>query len=181
MATQEIGADGGHKFIVLGGPVNIIRHFEQIRKVKNAVTILPGNFVSTNGETEGEVDLAAAGDGAVAAIELCIQEEPYPSSLPTDGSAIIDQGIVGVTATPTFILTLRPTGLFRIACIRADESNAVVLGQPMALEATGHCQLLDTLYVNATYATDMMVDFVGRCANVTTDVAGTDLVQELFY
>jgi len=179
MATQQIGADGGYKNIVIGGPMELLPHFTQIRQVKDSVTVYPGYFVSGNGETEGQVDLAASGDGTASFIEIVIEESPYPSSIPTDGSAIIDQGITGSDTSPTFVKTLRQTGLFTVVCLRADESNNTELGEPMVLEATG--MIKKWAYTDTAEATDCLIEFVGRCANVTTDVADTDLVQELYF
>lgn len=175
MATQSLGTDRGFSKVIQGG-ADDWEHYTEIYEVKNGVTVLPGHVLSGNGETAGQVDLGAAGDGAVSFIVVCLHQvgvSPIPD---------IDTGVVGLTATPTFVKCLRPSGgRFKVAVIRADESNDTELGTPLCLEATGHVQFLATLYTNATYATDMMVDFVGRAAEVTVDVAGTDLVQLIWF
>ena len=66
-------------------------------------------------------------------------------------------------------------GLFTVAAIRADESNDTELGEPMCLEATGHIQKF--AYTVSAAATDTCLEAVGDCAEVTVEVAGTDLVQ----
>lgn len=183
MATNKLGADYGYKTIILGGPTELEKYYTQIRKIKDSVVVSPGLFVSGNGETEGEIDLAAAGDGLASFIEIVLYEV-NESAIIVDGSADIDRTITGADASPKFVKTLRQSGVggggfFHVVCIRADESSDTELGEPMALEATGHCKSF--VYGNATGATDLVADWVGRCANVTTDEAGDDISQEIFF
>ena len=49
----------------------------------------------------------------------------------------------------------------------------------MVLEATGHFKKF--AYTDTAAATDTLTDLMVRCAEVTVDVAGTDLVQLVFW
>jgi hypothetical protein len=180
MSTQELGADGGYITVVIGGPMELLPHFTQIRKVKNGVTVYPGLFVSGAGETAGEVDLAAAGDEDTSYVEIVLEEEVGPNYTvdPKDGTKRIDIGIVGSTTTPRFVKTLRNTGLFKVACIRADESSTLEEGQLMALEATGH--LKAWAYTDTAEATDTHI-LICKLAAASADVAGTDPVIEAWF
>ena len=151
--------------------MHLLDYFTQIRKVKTGVTVYPGNLVSGNGETEGEVDLAAAQDGLASFIEIALEQVGYTDAAPPD----IDEGITA----GQFVKTLRQTGLFIVAATRADESNDTELGEPMALEATGHMKKF--AYADGTAENDTMFDFVGRCAEVIADVAGYDPVQLVYF
>lgn len=168
MATQYPGTSRSMNKIIQGGAPDSIYYTEE-RKVKTGVTVYPGNLVSGNGETEGEVDLAASGDGAASFIEIVLERIGVK---PQDIDTGITQG--------QYIKTLRPSGgRFIVAATRADESNDTELGEPMVLEATGHMQ--KRAYTNSADATDTLIEWVGRCAEVTVDVASTDLVQLMFF
>jgi len=169
-STQEPGTDRGFTSVIQGGAPDY-KYYTQIRKVKTGVTVYPTNLVSGAGETEGEADLAAAGDGGVSFIEVVIRRVGAK-----------DQDIdTGITAGQYFE-SLRPAGMrFIVALIRADESNATELGEPMALEATGHIKKF--AYNDTNLSTDTCIDAPNwlRCAEVTTDVASTDLVQLVWW
>ncbi|MCK5019707.1 MAG: hypothetical protein KAS32_21795 [Candidatus Peribacteraceae bacterium] len=181
MVTNKLGADYDYSKIVLDGPIDLQKHFEQERKVKAGVTVYPGRFVSGNGETEGEIDLAAAGDGIASFIEIVLHEAPmgYRSAIIVDGTPEIDRAL----GAGKFVTTLRQSnphgGLFKVVCWRADESSATELGEMMALEADGMCKTF--AYTDTAQDTDLMTDCVGRCANVTADEAGDDISQEIYF
>lgn len=175
MATQELGADGGYHTVVQAGPTELLKHFTQIRRIKNAIVVSPGLFVSMNGETNGIVDLAAAGDEDTSVIELVLNEEPVPSAIITDGTMEIDRTITGSDTSKKYVKTLKQSGgLFEVACIRADESTTEEEGQLMAMEATGHLKVW--AYTDTAEATDVIYFPWLRAQAVSTDVAGTDLV-----
>lgn len=173
MASQSLGTDRNFSKVIQGG-ADDWEHYTEIYQVKDSVTVLPGHLVSGNGETEGQVDLAASGDGAASFIAVVLYQtgvSPIPD---------IDTGIVGSDTSPTFVKCLRPSGgRFKVAVIRADESNNTELGEPMVLEATGHIK--KWAYTDTAEATDTLIEFVGRCAEVTVDVADTDLVQLIWF
>ena len=171
MAEQELGTDRGFISVVQGGPLHLLDYFTQIRKVKTGVTtIKPGLLVSGNGETEGEVDLAAADDQFASFTEIVLEEVGFSDAAKPD----IDDTV----AAGAFVKTLRPTGLFIVAAIRADESNNTELGEPMVPEATG--MLRKWAYTDTDETNDVMMEVI-RCAEVTADVAGTDLVQLVYF
>lgn len=183
MATQELGADRDFIDVIQGGPPGLVKYFTQVRKIKDTIVVKPGLVVCTNGETDGEVDLGADGDGAAGSIEIVLYESPQgaPSAIITDGTKEIDRTITGAAAAPKMVMTLRKSsggfrgGLFTVAAIRADESNDTEYGEPMVLEATGHIKKF--AWADSAAGTDTCIEAVGDCAEVTTDVAGTDLVQ----
>ena len=100
MATQELGADRSFIDVIQGGPPGLVKYFTQERVIKNTVVVSPGLVVCTNGETEGECDLGASGDGAAGSIEIVLYELPLgaPSAIITDGTKEIDRTITGAKA-----------------------------------------------------------------------------------
>ncbi len=166
MGTQKLGDDRGFTRVIQSGPDP--EPYTVIKKVKTAVTVYPGVLVSGNGETEGEVDLAATGDGLMGAMIVL------------ERVACLPQDIDTAIAAASFVKCLRQSGgLFIVAAIRADESNNTELDEPMCLELTGHIKKFT--YGDGAVATDSILEKgpggTLRCAEVTTDVAGTDLVQ----
>jgi hypothetical protein len=144
--------------------------------VKAAMTTMnPGDFCSGNGENEGEVDLAAADDGAASYIDIAIEE-----------TGVANQDIDTAFAAADFILSLRTSGhmpnlgqRFMVGCIMADQSADTELGEPMRVEATGHC--MKVAYTDDNANLDTMYDWVGRAAEVVTDVASTDLALLIYF
>jgi hypothetical protein len=170
MATQYPGTDRSFTQIIQGGAPDY-KYYTQIRKIKTGITVYPGNLVSGNGETEGEVDLAASGDGPASFIEVILHRVGAKA-----------QDIDTSIAAGSYVETLRPAGCrFIVALTRADESNNTELGEPMALEATGHIKKF--AYNDTNVSTDTCIDAPNwmRCAEVTTDVAATDLVQLVWW
>jgi hypothetical protein len=172
MATQYAGTDRGFTKIIQGGAPDW-KDYTQIRKLATAA--YPGWIVSGNGETAGEVDVAAAEDGLASYFEIILERV---GASPQD----IDTEI----AVGSFVRTLRPSGgRFIVAATRADESNNTELGEPMVLEASG--MLKKWAYTDGTDITDSVIDGnlnchqIIRCAEVTTDVADTDLVQLVYW
>ena len=133
-----------------------------------------------NGETNGIVDLAAAGDEDTSVVELVLNEEPVPSAIITDGTLEIDRTITGSDTAKKYVKTLRCSqGLFKVACIRADESTTEEEGQLMALEATGHLKVW--AYTTAVEATATIKVPALKLAEVSTDDPGNDVVVLVYW
>jgi hypothetical protein len=164
MAAQSIRADGGYLTIVQGGGSDYLNYCE-ILKMKAETQ--PGEFVTSAGETAGDpVDLAASGDGDTGNIWVVLYEV---GKVPTDIDTALDASDYG--------LCMRPTGgRFIIACWRHDESTSILKGQAMGLDTVGQLQTHVESSTNV-----LTMDFVGRLAADSSDVAATDVVILLYY
>jgi hypothetical protein len=168
MSTQSVGTDGSYESIIIGGAPDW-EYYTQIRKVKTGVTVYPGRFVSGNGETDGEVDLAASGDEDTSYVELVLERV---GAIPQD----IDTGITA----GQYVKTLRYSGgRFKCVSIRADESTTEETGQLMSIEADGMLQIW--AYTDTAEATDVIFFPALRLSAVSTDVAATDILVEIWW
>ena len=168
VTTQTLGATRGFEKVIQGGAPDW-EYYTQIRKVKAAVTVKPGFFVSGAGEAEGECDLAASGDGIVSYAEIVLERV-----------ACIPQDIDTAITAAQYVKTLRPSGgRFIVAAIISDPSTNTELGEPLVLDTTGH--LKKFAYGDTASATDTIIEGLWRCAEVRTDVASTDLVQLIYF
>lgn len=168
MATELPGTDRSLTSIIQGGAPDY-KYYTQIRKVKTGVSVYCGSLVSGNGETEGEVDLAASGDGTASFIEVVLRRVGAK-----------DQDIDTAIAAASYVETLRPSGgRFIVAIVRCDESCDTELGEPLVLEATGHAK--KWAWASAAEATECLIEWVGRCAEVVADSASHDMVQLIYF
>ena len=168
--TQYAGTNRSFNSIVQGGAPDW-EYYTVIRKVKAAGSCYPGNIVTGAGNTEGEVDLAVSTDGVVAVEGIVLKRV---------GIGGREQDIDTQITAGQYVQVLRPSGgRFIVAATRADQSLDTEMGEPMVLEATGH--LKKFAYTDTAAATDTLSDCFCRCAEVTVDVASTDLVQLVYW
>ncbi len=174
MAIQTLGTTRGFKSVIQGGAPDW-DYYTQVRKVKTGVTTYPGRIMSGNGETEGEVDLAASADGTVANYEMVLRRTAYKGD---------EQDIDTAITAGQYVLTLRRSqddgmgyGRFIVAAIHAGSNGTTELGEPLVLEADG--MLKKFAYVDNTAETDLMIDCVVRCVEAITST--TDDAVQLVY
>ena len=171
--TQTPRASGGYQGIIIGGAPDW-EYYTSIRKVKTGVTVYPSNFVSGNGETDGEVDLAAAGDEDTSYVELALYR--VGATGVATGGQDLDTGITA----GQFLKTLRYSGgRFECVAIRADESTSEEDGQVMALEATGHLKVW--AYTDTVEATDVIFYSALRLSSASADVASADVLVTIWW
>lgn len=162
LTTQTLRATGGYVKVIQGGDDNW-KEFTQIRKVSTDSSVYPGRFLASGGETDGELRHAAAGDGDIGSVELCIKRVGAK-----------DQDVDTAIAAGEYVLTLRcvPGGgssRFLVACILADGTNEKA-GTLLELEADGMLE-------RYTYAGSAAIyDAVARLYADSDDVATTDRV-----
>jgi hypothetical protein len=169
LATQSLGTDRSWATVLQGGAPDIV-YYTHDRVVKTGVTTsVPGSLLSGNGENEGEVDLAATGDGAASYIDIMLQEV-----------GVATQDIDTALAAGDFLISLRQSGgRFLVGQVTADQSSDSALGYPLVTEATGHSQRF--VYGDTAAATDTLIEWVGRVAEVVVDVASTDLACLIYF
>ena len=176
MATQYAGTDRGFHSIIQGGAPDW-EYYTETFVVSTSGSIYPGNIVSTAGETAGECDPAAAGDGFVSGSYIVLKRV---------GIGDREQDIDTQITAGQKVLCLRRSqddglgyGRFIVAATLADPSANTEVGEPLVLGASG--MLKKFAYVDATYQTDCVADCLVRCAEALTDVASTDLVQLVYW
>ncbi len=169
--STELHSERGFFKIIQGGAADW-QNYVEIKKVKTGVTVYPGRIVSGAGETEGEIDLAADGDGAAAGAYIVLKRA---NSIPQD----IDTGI----SAGQFCEVLRQSGgRFVVAALMADQSADTELDELLCLEADGMLQ--KWAYTDTAAGTDTLVEAGGgiwRCAEVVVDEAAHDKVQCIYW
>ena len=172
MAIQTLGTTRGFHTVIQGGAPDW-EYYTQVRKVATATW--PGRIMSGSGETEGEVDLAAAADGAAANYEIVLRRTAYKGD---------EQDIDTEIAVGSYVLTLRRSqddgvgyGRFIVAAFHCGSDGTTELGEPMALEADG--MLRKFAYTDGTVQTDSTIDCLTRCVETITST--TDDAIQLVY
>jgi hypothetical protein len=160
LTTQTLRANGGWVKVIQGGAPDWELYTEE-RKVSTDSSVTPGDFVSCGSETDGEVRLAASGDGDIGGIEQVLYR-----------IGVKPQDIDTEIAAGSYVKTLRCTGgggrrRFLVGAILSD-GTAEVRGTLLELDATGHLK-------RYTYAGDASIfDAVAVLAQAQADVASTD-------
>ena len=174
MATEYPGTDRDFSKIIQGGAPDW-QLYTQSRIIATGASTYPGRIMSGNGETEGEVDLAASIDGTAANYEIVLHR-------------ISDTGVqqdidTQVTAGQK-VLTLRRSqddgigyGRFIVAACYHAAGSTTELGEPLVLEGTG--MLKKFAYADNTVETDTVLDCLVRCAEALA--ASTDDRVHLVY
>ena len=175
VTTQYPGTTRGFNSIIQGGAPDW-EYYTETFLVSTGGSIYPGNIVSTAGETAGECDPAASGDGLISAQYVVLKRV---------GIGDKEQDIDTQITAGQKVLCLRKSqddglgyGRFIVAVTVSDGTSQEV-GEPMVLDATGW--LKKFAYASSTDVTDTMGDCLTRCAEATADFSSANQIQLVYW